>query len=158
MVPPDTDDPVGVTERPGPAAEATPGASTGRHRPLQKWNERTWRAVFFAPVGDGQTRRRGSDAFRLGLAALTVVVCWLSTRANSKAEHAVATTLAAAPNGVQWLTSAIWWTASFGLVAVIAVLAVGARRWSTVRDIALSGLGAWLLSVILGLLLGSAGG
>jgi uncharacterized membrane protein YbhN (UPF0104 family) len=158
MVPPDTDDPVGVTERPGPAPEATPGASTGRHRPPRKWNERTWRAVFFAPVGDGQTRRRGSDAFRLGLAVLTVIVCWLSTRANSNAEHAVATTLAAAPNGLQWLTSAIWWIASFGLIAVIAILAVGARRWSTVRDIAFSGLGAWLLSVILGLLLGSAGG
>ncbi|MBF6555970.1 MAG: flippase-like domain-containing protein [Acidimicrobiales bacterium] len=147
-----------MTDGRAPPPEATPGDSTGPPRPHQKWNERTWRAIVFAPVGDGQTRRRGSDAFRLGLAVLTVTLCWLATRANSKAEHAVATTLATVPNGLQWLASAIWWIASFGLVAVIAVLAVGGRRWSAVRDIALSGIGAWLLSAILGLMLGSSGG
>ena len=76
----------------GPGTAAAGG--TGR------WSGRSWRAIFFAPVGDGQTRRRGSDATRLGLAVLVVILCWLTTRVNSSSEHTIASVLSSAPNGI----------------------------------------------------------
>ncbi len=120
--------------------------------------DRTWRAILFAPVGDGATRRRGSDAFRLGLSVLVVLVCWLAAVANSNSEHSVATTLSPPPDGVRWLVSSVWWVASLGLIAVVGVLAVVSRRWTLVRDCVLSGLGAWMVCVVFGILFGSDGG
>jgi uncharacterized membrane protein YbhN (UPF0104 family) len=119
---------------------------------------RSWRAIVFAPVGDGQTRRRGSDAFRLGAAVLAVLVCWLATKANSNTEHAIATTLSSPPDGIRWLVSTIWWVASLGTIGLVAVLALVSRRWSAIRDIALAGLGSWLVCVILDAILGPTGG
>ncbi len=167
-----TDDPITVTdsagspgghspeppeppEPPGPQEPSAPTALPGaRRRP----RSRPWRAIFFAPVGDGRTRRRGSDAVRLGLAVLAVVLCWVVTRANSSTEQTVASTMASAPDGVRWLVSAIWWIGSIGLIAVTGVLALVSRRWSVVRDIGLSGLVAWLVCLLLADLLGSSGG
>jgi uncharacterized membrane protein YbhN (UPF0104 family)/uncharacterized membrane protein YhaH (DUF805 family) len=126
--------------------------------PARRHEKRSWRALFFAPVGDGQTRRRGSDAFRLGSAVMAVVLCWVVTRANSKSEHSIATTLASAPNGLHWLISTIWWVGSVGIIILIAVLALISRRWSAVRDVGISGLAAWLVCVILVAVLGTTGG
>ncbi len=119
---------------------------------------RSWRAIVFAPVGDGQTRRRGSDAFRLGAAVLAVLVCWLATKANSNTEHTIATTLSSPPDGIRWLVSTIWWVASVGTIALVAVLALVSRRWSAIRDIALAGVGSWLVCVILDAIVGPTGG
>jgi uncharacterized membrane protein YbhN (UPF0104 family) len=112
----------------------------------------------FAPVGDGQTRRRGSDGVRVGVAVLTLLLCWVITRANSNTEHAVATTLGSPPEGIRWLISTIWWVTSLGVIAIITVMALLSRRWSAIRDIAVSGLGAWLICVVATALFGSAGG
>ncbi len=119
---------------------------------------RRWRAVVFAPVGDGQTRRRGSDAVKLGLAALALVVCWLGTKTNSNLEHTIATTLGSPPNGVRWLISSIWWITSLGVVAVIAFMTLMSRRLSAIRDIAVSGAAAWLLCILSAVVLGTDGG
>ncbi len=112
----------------------------------------------FAPVGDGQTRRRGSDAVRVGLAVLALLLCWVITRANSNTEHALATTLSSPPNGIRWLISTIWWVTSLGVIVIITVMALLSRRWSAIRDVAVSGLGAWLLCVIATAVFGSNGG
>jgi uncharacterized membrane protein YbhN (UPF0104 family) len=119
---------------------------------------RPWRSIAFAPLGDGQTRRRGSDAFRLGLAAVVVLVCWLASRANSKAEHTIASTMASVPNGLLWLVSVIWWVGSLGVIALVVVLALVSRRWSAVRDVGLSGAISLVVSAILVVLVGSNGG
>jgi uncharacterized membrane protein YbhN (UPF0104 family) len=137
--------------------DATP-RRPGDRRPVRWQRGRSWRAIFFAPVGDGQTRRRGSDAIRLGLAVLVVILCWVVTQVNSSTEHSIASVLSSAPNGIRWLVTTIWWVGSVGLIVVVAVLALLARRWSVVRDIGLSGLGAWLLCLISSALFGSAGG
>ncbi len=117
-----------------------------------------WRAIVFASVGDGQTRRRGSDAVKLGLAAAALVVCWLGTKTNSGLEHTVSATLGSPPNGVRWLISSIWWIASLGVIAVIAVMTLMSRRLSAIRDIAVSGGAAWLLCIISAVVLGTDGG
>ena len=49
---------------PGPVADGPDGRPTAR--PAEPGSA-AWRSIFFAPIGDGQTRRRGSDAVRLGL-------------------------------------------------------------------------------------------
>ena len=137
-----------------PASSARP---RGNHR-AGAVTAAPWRAIVFAPVGDGQTRRRGSDALRLGAAVIVVLVCWLVTKANSNTEHAIATTLASPPDGIRWLVSTIWWVASVGIIALVAVLALVSRRWSAIRDIGLSGRGPWVVCLILTPLLGSTGG
>ncbi len=147
-----------VIAPPGPLDNGQGDPAAGVGGSSRRGSGRPWRAILFAPVGDGQTRRRGSDAVRLGVAALSVVVCWVVTRANSSAEHTVAATMASAPQGIRWLVSVIWWLASVGLIVITVALALASRRWSVMRDIGLSGLGAWLLCVVLGYLLGSSGG
>jgi uncharacterized membrane protein YbhN (UPF0104 family) len=154
-------DPVQMHRMTGPPDSAG-GDASGRHggdrRPLRWQRGRSWRAIFFAPVGDGQTRRRGSDATRLGLAVLVVILCWLTTRVNSSSEHTIASVLSSAPNGIRWLVTTIWWVGSVGLIVVVAVLALLAKRWSVIRDVGLAGLGAWLLCIISGAVFGTTGG
>jgi uncharacterized membrane protein YbhN (UPF0104 family) len=145
-----------VIDLPESSLEAQADGSGVVPRPGPKG--RPWLSVVSAPVGDGQTRRRGTDAFRLGTAVIVVLLCWLFTRADSAAEHTIATALASTPNGLLWLVSGIWWIASFGLIAIIAAVVLASRRWTALRDIALSGSGAWLICVILALILGSTGG
>ena len=161
----------GHEEQGGPAPEAGDGTvaldpdldpdtdpDSDRHRQPGSMRGGRWRAIVFAPVGDGQTRRRGSDAVKLGLAALALVVCWLATKTNSGLEHTVTTTLAPPPNGVRWLISSIWWIASIGVIAVIAVMTLISRRLSAIRDIAVSGAAAWLACIISAVVLGTDGG
>ena len=154
-------DPVQMHRMTGPPDSAG-GDASGRHGgdrgPLRWQRGRSWRAIFFAPVGDGQTRRRGSDATRLGLAVLVVILCWLTTRVNSSSEHTIASVLSSAPNGIRWLVTTIWWVGSVGLIVVVAVLALLAKRWSVIRDVGLAGLGAWLLCIISGAVFGTTGG
>lgn len=122
----------------GVAVESNGSVANTPHPPVaggdgahpRRWRRgvASWRAILFAPVGDGQTRRRGSDAFRVGAAVLAVLLCWLFTRANSNAEHDIASTLASPPQGLRWLITVIWWVASFGVIALIAVLALANRQ------------------------------
>ncbi len=112
----------------------------------------------FAPIGDGRTRRRGSDGLRVGVSVVAVFLCWLVTHANSNAEREIATALASPPQGVKWLIGVIWWLASFGVIALIAILVLVDRRWKVLRDIGLSGLTAWVLCVLSSIALGSTGG
>ena len=157
-----TDEPGATAPSPGPRATPTEaGAASGmpgRSRRSWRGGAGSWRAILFAPLGDGRTRRRGSDAFRLGAAVLAIVLCWVFTHANSSAEHEIATALASPPNGIRWLVTTIWWVASFGVIAMVAALALINRRWEAIRDIGLAGAGAWVLCVVSTVLFGSAGG
>ena len=116
------------------------------------------RSLFFAPHGDGQTRRRGSDATRVTLSILAVVVCWLAVKASSHVEHAIANGLSPAPNGVSWLVTTVWWGGTAGVIVVLAVLALFSRRWQVIRDALFSTTAAFLLAVGLQALVGADGG
>lgn len=138
----------------GPAGDAPPT------RPERggRWASGAWRSLLFAPIGDGRTRRRGSDGFRVGLSLLVIVLCWLATRVNPSSERAVIRALTPPPDGVRWLVTSVWWIGSVGLIVAVVVLALVAKRRSVVRDCLLSGVGAWLVCVVLGQLLGTSGG
>jgi uncharacterized membrane protein YbhN (UPF0104 family) len=122
------------------------------------WNRGRWWAIAYAPVGDGQTRRRGGDALRLAAAVIVLLCCWLATRADSNAEHTIATTMASPPNGIRWLITVLWWITSVGVIVVISLLALLSRRWSAIRDIGCSGAVAWVSCLIVTALAGSTGG
>ncbi len=120
--------------------------------------DRPWRSIVFSPVGDGATRRRGSDAFRLVVAALTVLCCWLVSGTPSAPQLAFLHFLTPPPDGVRWLVSTVWWLGSVGVVVALGALALLSRRRNVARDILLSGLVAWLASVLLQLAVGATGG
>jgi len=68
-------------------AAARAGPEDYRRRPSLL---RSWRSVVFAPVGDGQRRRRGTDGVRLALAVATLACCLLVIRYDSRVDRAIA--------------------------------------------------------------------
>ena len=119
---------------------------------------RDWRSVFFAPIGDGQRRRRGSDGLRLAGAILALVCCVLVIRYDSRIDRAITQVIHPPPRSITWLVTVVYDVGAFGVTIVLAGLALLARRWVVARDIALSAAGAAAVSGILILLLGSSGG
>ena len=128
------------------------GSLPGQH-PL-----RDWRSVMFAPVGDGQRRRRGSDGARLAGAVLALLCCLLFIRFNSRVDRAIIQVIHPPPRSITWLVTVVYDLGSFGVIIVLLALALIARRWVIARDIALSAAGTAAVSGILILLLGSNGG
>ena len=112
----------------------------------------------FAPVGDGQRRRRGSDGVRLAVSVLAVVACVLVIRFDSRIDQAIVRVIHPPPRSITWLVTVVYQAGSIGVVIVLAGLALVARRWEVARDLALSAAGAAAVSGILVLLLGSRGG
>lgn len=119
---------------------------------------RDWRSVMFAPVGDGQRRRRGSDGARLAGAVLALLCCLLLIRFNSRLDQAIIQVIHPPPRSITWLVTVVYELGSFGVIIVLVALALIARRWVIARDIALSAAGTAAVSGILILLLGSNGG
>ena len=119
---------------------------------------RGWRSLLFAPVGDGQRRRRGSDGARLAGAVLALVCCVLVIRFNSRIDQAIVQVINPPPRSITWLVTVVYQAGSLGVAIVLVALALVARRWEIARDIALSVAGTAAVSGILVLLLGSRGG
>ena len=119
---------------------------------------RGWRSVLFAPVGDGQRRRRGSDGARLAGAVLALVCCVLVIRYDSRIDQAIVQVIHPPPRSITWLVTVVYQAGSLGIAIFLAALALVARRWEIARDIALSVAGTAAVSGILVLLLGSRGG
>jgi glycosyltransferase 2 family protein len=119
---------------------------------------RSWRSILFAPVGDGQRRRRGSDGLRLAAAILALVCCVLIIRYDSRIDRAVIQVIHPPPRSITWLVTVVYDAGAFGVTIVLVVLVLLARRWVLARDIALSAAGTAVVSGILVLLLGGRGG
>ena len=119
---------------------------------------RDWRSAFFAPVGDGQRRRRGSDGLRLALAILALVCCVLIIRYDPRIDRAITEVIHPPPRSITWLVTVVYDVGAFGVTIALVGLALVARRWVIARDIALSAAVTAALSGILILLLGSSGG
>ena len=75
-------------------AVASEGVPETRHRLRQRL-----RSTVLGPRGGGTTRRRASDAFRLGLAIIVVVVSIPVMRANSAAELTIVRVMYPPPRG-----------------------------------------------------------
>ena len=103
--------------------------------PATRW----MRAVFLAPQGDGATRRRASDAFRLGFAVAGVAVSIPVMRANSAAELAVAHALNPPPETIRWLVTSLFWLGSVGVAVLLTILGLLVPRRTAIRWIVVAG-------------------
>jgi uncharacterized protein (TIRG00374 family) len=119
---------------------------------------RGWRSVLFAPVGDGQRRRRGSDGVRLAAAVLGLACCLLVIHFDSRIDRAITQVINPPPRTITWLVTVIYQAGSVGVAIFLVLLAVVARRWEVARDIGLSAAGTAAVSGILALWLGTHGG
>jgi glycosyltransferase 2 family protein len=119
---------------------------------------RGWRSVMFAPVGDGQRRRRGSDGLRLATAVLALVCCVLVIRYDSRVDRAVVQVIHPPPRSITWLVTVVYQAGSFGITIFLVALALIARRWVIARDIASSAAVTAAVSGILIVFLGNRGG
>jgi hypothetical protein len=108
-------------------------ASSSRPQPLSGW-----RSAVFAPVGDGQRRRRGSDGARLAVAVLALGFSLLVIRYDSRIDRAIAQVIHPPPWSITWLVTVVYQAGSVGVVVFLVVLALVARRWEIARDIGLA--------------------
>ena len=140
----------------GPVPAAVNGAATSvAESPVTTGH---LRRVFLGPRGGGTTRRRASDAFRLGFAILVVAASIPVMRANSDAEIAIVHALNPPPAALSWLVTTLFWLGSVGVVAGLAALALLVPRPAAVRPIAVAGLATWAVCALLGAALGPTAG
>jgi uncharacterized protein (TIRG00374 family) len=143
--------------QPIPARAPEEDAVTAPGRPEQQFWSR-WRSAFFAPVGDGQRRRRGSDGLRLASAALALLCCLLVIHFDSRVDRAIIQVVHPPPRSITWLVTVVYQAGSFGVIAVLLIAALLARRWVIARDVGLSAVIAAVISGLLVVGLGSSGG
>ena len=116
------------------------------------------RAAVLGPRGGGTTRRRASDAFRLGSAVVVVAVSIPVMRANSAAELSIVRALHPPPAAISWLVTSAFWLGSAGVVALLAIVGLLVPRLTAVRHAAAAGALTWGACVLLGALVGPAAG
>jgi glycosyltransferase 2 family protein len=119
---------------------------------------RRLRATVLGPRGGGTTRRRASDAIRLGLAIIVVAVSIPVMRANSALELSIVRALHPPPEAISWLVTSVFWLGSAGVGTVLVVVGLLVPRFAAVRWTALAAVLTWGLCVLLGALLGPAAG
>jgi uncharacterized membrane protein YbhN (UPF0104 family) len=117
-----------------------------------------WRSLVFAPVGDGQRRRRGSDGVKLALATAGLLCCVLIIHYGYRVDRVITRVVNPPPSAISWLVTVVYDAGSFGVTAALIVLALLARRWVVARDIGLSVAGTLAVAGLLVLLLGADGG
>ena len=116
------------------------------------------RASLLGPHGGGTTRRRASDAFRLGLAIVVVAVSVPVMQANSAVELSLVRFLNPPPAAISWLVASVFWLGSAGVVVVLIILGLLVPRLTAVRWTALAGVTAWAICIMLSAVLGPTAG
>ena len=106
-----------------PQAEEPVAVAPARPRPSLL---RDWRSILFAPVGDGQRRRRGSDGLRLAGAILGLVCCLLIIRYDSRIDRAIVQVIHPPPRSITWLVTVVYDVGAYGVT--IAVIGAGPDR------------------------------
>jgi uncharacterized protein (TIRG00374 family) len=116
------------------------------------------RAKVLGPRGGGTTRRRASDAFRLGLAVVVVAVSIPVMQANSAVELSLVSFLHPPPAAISWLVTSFFWLGSAGVIAALIILGLLIPRLAAVRWTALAGVAAWAICILLSAVLGPTAG
>jgi glycosyltransferase 2 family protein len=116
------------------------------------------RSLVLGPRGGGVTRRRASDAVRLGAAIVLVAICIALIRANTSLEIQLTKLLTPPPTGIRWVVSTLWQLGSFGVIAALALLGLVVPRLAAVRQMAIAGLATLGVCLLLSAVLGPAGG
>ncbi len=141
----------------GPASPATTdrrAVPTVGHTP---WNQRV-RSLLLGPHGGGTTRRRASDAVRVCIAAVLVVICVPLAQANTSLEIHISDLLSPPPTGIRWLITTIWFVGSIGVTVTLVLIGLLVPRLTAVRQMGVAGLAALLVCLLLDAVLGPAAG
>ena len=131
---------------------APPGES---HR--TPWTQRV-RSLLLGPHGGGTTRRRASDAVRLGLATALLIILVPLAAANTSVEVHVTELLTPPPNGVRWLITALWFLGTAGVIVVVLILGLLVPRLAALRQMAAAGVAAIVVCLLLDVVLGPDAG
>jgi glycosyltransferase 2 family protein len=121
------------------------------------WNQRI-RSLLLGPHGGGTSRRRASDAVRVGLATVLVVICIPLVQANTSVEIHLTELITPPPSGIHWLITALWFVGSIGVIALLVLVGLLVPRLRAVRQMAVAGLAALAVCLLLDAMLGSSGG
>jgi len=132
------------------ASEGVPGT---RHELRQRL-----RSTVLGPHGGGTTRRRASDAFRLVVAVVVVLVSIPVMRANSAVELAIVRAVHPPPAAISWLVTSVFWLGSAGVIALLVIIGLLVPRLPAIRWTAVAGVLTWGVCALLGVVLGSAAG
>ena len=116
------------------------------------------RALVLGSRGGGTTRRRASDAFRLGLAVIVVAVSIPVMQANSAAELSLIHALNPPPAAISWLVTSVFWLGSVGVIVLLAILGLLVPRLVAVRWTAVAAVVTWGVCLLLGHVLGASAG
>ena len=116
------------------------------------------RSTVLGPHGGGTTRRRASDAFRLAVAVVVVLVSIPVMRANSAAELAIVRAVYPPPAAISWLVTSVFWLGSAGVIALLVIIGLLVPRLTAIRWTAVAGVLTWGVCALLGVVLGSAAG
>jgi glycosyltransferase 2 family protein len=119
---------------------------------------RRLRAAVLGPRGGGTTRRRASDAFRVGVAIAVVAVSIPVMRANSAVELSIVHALTPPPTAIKWLITSVFWLGSAGVIVLLIIVGLLIPRLAAVRWTALAGLLTWGVCALLQVFLGPAAG
>ena len=95
---------------------------------------------------------------RVGIAAVLLVICVPLVDANTSVEIHVTDLVTPPPSGIRWLITAIWFVGSLGVTAALILLGLLVPRLQAVRQMAVAGVAAVLVCLLLDALLGPAGG
>jgi uncharacterized membrane protein YbhN (UPF0104 family) len=117
-----------------------------------------WRSIAFAPIGDGQRRRRGSDGIRIAAAVVGLLACLLVISYGYRVDRTITRVVSPPPGSIDWLVTTVYDVGAFGVAAVLVVLALVARRWEVARDLGVSVLATGAVTGLLILVLGADGG
>jgi uncharacterized protein (TIRG00374 family) len=122
-----------------------------------RWSQRV-RALLLGPHGGGRTRRRASDAVRLGLAIAVVGLCIPLVEANTSVELRFTELISPAPWGLRWLITALWYVGSIGVVVGLVLVGLLVPKLVAIRRMALAGLFALGACLLIEVLFGPDGG
>src|SRR5580700_609597 len=135
------------------AAVSSEGTPEAHHQLAERL-----RAAVLGPRGGGTTRRRASDAFRLGLAVVVVAVSIPVMKANSAVELSIVHAVHPPPAAISWLVTTVFWVGSAGVSVLLVIVGLLVPRLTAVRWTAVAAVLTWGVCILLGVLLGRAAG
>jgi glycosyltransferase 2 family protein len=116
------------------------------------------RAAVLGPRGGGTTRRRASDAFRLGFSVVVVAVSVPVMQANSTAELSIVRAVHPPPAAISWLVTTVFWLGSAGVSVLLVIVGLLVPRLTAVRWTAVAAVLTWGVCIVLGAVLGPTAG
>jgi uncharacterized membrane protein YbhN (UPF0104 family) len=139
----------------------TPSRSTSRQRTsLARRGDGggRWRAVVFAPEGDGIRARLGSDAWRVALSIVGLVVVFFAYRQQAHVDQWIVKFTVPPPTGVAWVLTLVAFAGTYGATLLLLITSLFSRRRPVLIDVLCAGALALLVTAALRIVFGVTAG